>query len=85
MALAALGATVAEPRRARRLLDLTGIGVDDLRARASDPALLVAVIQFLELHEPDMMAVAQEIGVGPAELADARRKIEEGTDDKWRK
>lgn len=79
LALAALGATVADPRRAQRLLDLTGIGAEELRVRATDPALLAAVIAFLEAHEPDMMAVAQEIGVGPGELAEARRMLEEGT------
>jgi hypothetical protein len=76
VALAALAATLGDQRRAQRLLDLTGIGTDELRARAADPGLLAAVIAFLEAFEPDLLAVAQEIGVEPAELIAARRQLE---------
>jgi hypothetical protein len=76
VALAALAATLGDQRRAQRLLDLTGIGTDELRARAADPGLLAAVIAFLEAFEPDLLAVSQEIGVEPAELIAARRQLE---------
>jgi hypothetical protein len=76
VALAALAATLGDQRRAQRLLDLTGIGTDELRARAADPGLLAAVISFLEAFEPDLLAVSQEIGVEPAELIAARRQLE---------
>jgi len=78
LALAALAATLSDERRARRFLDLTGIGTDELRARAADPALLAALIAFLEAHEPDLLAVAEEVGVEPAALASARRRLESG-------
>jgi hypothetical protein len=77
LALAALAATLTDERRARRFLDLTGIGTDELRQRANDPALLAAVIRFLEAHEPDLVAVSEEIGVGPGQLAAARRELED--------
>ncbi|HEX8842232.1 MAG TPA: DUF3572 family protein [Sphingomicrobium sp.] len=76
LALAALAATLADDRRARRFLDLTGIGTDELRRRADDPALLAALIAFLEAHEPDLVSVAEEIGVEPARLAAIRRDLE---------
>ena len=76
LALAALAATLADDRRARRFLDLTGIGTDELRLRADDPALLAALIAFLEAHEPDLISVAQEIGVEPARLAAIRHDLE---------
>lgn len=76
LALAALAATLGDPRRAQRLLDLTGIGTDELRERAADPVLLAALIEFLEAHEPDLTAVCAEVGVGPAELIGARRQLE---------
>jgi len=76
IALAALAATLADDRRARRFLDLTGIGTDELRLRADDPALLAALIAFLEAHEPDLISVAQEIGVEPARLAAIRHDLE---------
>jgi hypothetical protein len=76
LALAALAATLTDERRARRFLDLTGIGTDELRRRAADPALLVALLAFLEAHEPDLLAVAAEIGAKPAELVAARAALE---------
>ena len=76
LALAALAATLTDERRAQRFLDLTGIGTDELRRRASDPALLSAVIRFLEAHEPDLVAVSEQIGVDPGQLAAARRELE---------
>jgi len=72
LALTALAATLGDERRAQRFLDLTGIGTDELRARAGDAALLVALIAFLEAHEPDLIAVAGEIGVKPEALIAAR-------------
>ena len=76
LALSALAATISDERRARRFLDLTGIGTDELRARADEPSLLAAVIGFLEAHEPDLIAVAEAIGATPAQLVDARAALE---------
>lgn len=76
IALAALAATLTDERRARRFLDVTGIGTDELRARAADPALLAALLGFLEAHEPDLLAVAESIGEKPAALVAARAALE---------
>ena len=76
VALQALGVTLRDPDRAARLLDLTGLDADELRARASESALLVAVLTFLEAHEPDLIAVAGELGLGPADLVAVRRSLE---------
>ena len=76
LALAALAATLTDERRARRFLDLTGIGTDELRARAGEPELLAALIAFLEAHEPDLIAVSEQIGVAPEMLAAARAEID---------
>ncbi|PKP93377.1 MAG: DUF3572 domain-containing protein [Alphaproteobacteria bacterium HGW-Alphaproteobacteria-16] len=76
LALTALGWTVGDSIRAQRLLDMTGLGVDDLRARAGDPAVLAAVLGFLEAYEPDLIACAEAIGVKPAELVAARATLE---------
>ena len=78
VALAALAATLGSERRAQRFIDLTGIGTDELRARAADPTLLAALLRFLEAHEPDLVAVAEEVGLEPVDLVDARRELEEG-------
>ena len=62
-----------ETKRARtRLLSLTGLDPDDLRQRAAEPEVLVAVLRFLEDHEPDLLAVADTLGMKPQELVAAR-------------
>ncbi len=78
LALAALAATLTDERRARRFLDLTGLEVDELRDRAmsGDNSLLVALLDFLESHEPDLVAVAAAVGVTPAALVAARGELE---------
>ena len=78
VALAALAATLSDERRAQRFIALTGIGTEELRARASEPALLAALLRFLEAHEPDLLVVAEAVGAKPADLVEARRELEEG-------
>ena len=77
LGLAALAATLTDERRAVRFLDLTGIGTDELRRRAGQPALLSALLAFLEAHEPDLLSVSEQIGVKPEALVAARRALEE--------
>ncbi|HEY0630284.1 MAG TPA: DUF3572 family protein [Sphingomicrobium sp.] len=76
LALQALAATLTDERRARRFLDLTGLDSDELRARAGERRLLAAVLGFLEAHEPDLVAVAQDIGIKPENLIRARAELE---------
>ncbi len=76
VALQALAVAIRDERRAERLLELSGLSPNDLRSRASDPALLAAVLAFLEAHEPDLLAVAGELEVKPEELVAARSALE---------
>jgi len=76
LALAALAATLTDERRAQRFLDLTGLDVEELRARAGERTLLAATLAFLESHEPDLVAVAQAIGTTPESLVSARAELE---------
>lgn len=76
LALTALAATLTDERRARRFLDLTGIGTDELRARAGEARLLCALLAFLEAHEPDLLSVSEEMGVKPETLVAAHRQLE---------
>ena len=77
VALLALASVVSDERRGRRFLDLSGMGTDELRDRAADPMLLAALLRFLEAHEPDLVAVAAEMGVDPATLVRARHELEQ--------
>lgn len=74
-ALEALGWIMAEPRRAQRFLDLTGLSAEDLRASASAPSTHRAVLDFLCAHEPDLLAAADALGIAPGEFADARHRL----------
>jgi Protein of unknown function (DUF3572) len=76
LALSALAATLTDERRARRFLDLSGIGTDELRRRAGEPQLLAALLRFLEGHEPDLLDVAEALHVRPQELVAAREELE---------
>lgn len=76
MALRALLWTLNEPDRAARMLAVTGLDPGDLRARAEEPALLGAVLAFLEAHEPDLLACAAGLDVSPAALVRAREQLE---------
>jgi hypothetical protein len=75
IALQALAWTLADQPRAERLLALTGLDADTLRARAGDPALLAAVLGFLASHEPDLTACADALGIAPERLVAAERSL----------
>ena len=72
MALNALVWVLQEPARADRFLGLTGLNGDDIRGRITDPALLDAVLGFLEAHEPDLVTCAKALEVQPSILVSAR-------------
>ena len=76
VALQALAVAIQDEQRADRLLALSGIAPEDLRERASDPLVLAAVLRFLEAHEPDLLAVANQLGRKPEELVAARSALE---------
>ncbi len=70
--LKALAWTLEDPSRAQRLLDLTGLTPEALRAGAGEAGILAALLDFLAGHEPDLVACAEAIGIGPADLIRAR-------------
>ncbi|USI71805.1 DUF3572 domain-containing protein [Sphingomonas morindae] len=76
VALQALAWVLTEPSRADRLLALTGLDADDLRARATEPALLAAVLGFLAGHEPDLLACTEALSLPPEALIAAQSQLE---------
>ena len=76
LALAALAATLTDARRAERFLSLTGLSPDGIRSRLTDRSLLSSCIAFLEAREPDLVSVAEDIGVKPEDLLRARLELE---------
>lgn len=76
LALAALGWTLTDDSRAERFLSLTGLTPDTLRTSLDAPETLAAALRFLEAHEPDLLACADALGIGPNDLPEARRRLE---------
>lgn len=75
LALGALGWVLGDEDRAARLLALTGMDADALRAGLGDTGVLGAVLDFLAQHEPDLIGAAQALNVNPAELMAARERL----------
>lgn len=75
MGLRALGWVLSDDSRAHRLLALTGLDADQLRARAGDRAVLASVLEFLLGHEPDLIACAETLGLRPEQLAFVTREL----------
>ena len=76
LALRALGWTLGDDARASRLLALTGLTPQTLRERIGEPALLAALLRFLEAHEPDLLACAEALATTPLRLVETRRMLE---------
>ena len=74
--LQALVWTIGDPDRASRLIAVTGLDPDDLRARAGEPAVLAAVIGYLESYEPDLVACAAALNISPEALVAAHAALE---------
>lgn len=66
---------MSDEDRAARLLALTGLTPDALRAGLGDRAVLSAVVDFLCNHESDLIAAADALGVEPQALAAARKEL----------
>lgn len=75
IALQAVVWVLSDGQRADRLLAMTGLDADTLRAGIEDRAILGALLDHLANHEPDLVACAQELGYSPAALIDARRSL----------
>jgi hypothetical protein len=73
--LRVVGWIVSDQARAERMLALTGLDPDTLRAGLTQPAVLRALLDFVLDHEPDLLACADALGVKPAEIAAARGRI----------
>ncbi len=75
LALQALGWALSEEKRAERLLSLTGLTPDGLRAAVTDRHLQAAILSFLEAHEPDLIACSVAIDASPEAIVAARREL----------
>ncbi len=75
LALRALVFVLGDEARTERLLALTGLTGDGLRAGLADPAVLGAVLDFLANHEADLIAAAAALNVAPEALGAAWERL----------
>lgn len=76
LALHALGWILADEPRAERLLGLTGLSPEGLRAALGQRSTLAAVLSFLTGHEADLIACADALAANPGQIAAAARRLE---------
>ena len=76
MAFQALAWALTDEKRADRLLSLTGLTPEGLRAGIQDRGTQAAILAFLEAHEPDLVTCADVIGVTPQAMVAARQELE---------
>ena len=76
LALEAFVWALADENRAERLLSLTGLTPERLRASINERGTQAAILSFLEAYEPDLIACAESIGVRPTSLVNARQELE---------
>ncbi len=75
LALRALAHVAGDMDLGPRFLDLTGIDVATLRARAGSSEVLTAVLGFLTAHEASLIATARALAVAPAALVRAHETL----------
>ena len=72
LAIAALGFIAGDGERLGAFLALTGIGPESLRAAAREPNFLLGVLDHVAGDEALLIAFAQEQGIDPAQVVQAR-------------
>ncbi|MEL6197256.1 MAG: DUF3572 domain-containing protein [Pseudomonadota bacterium] len=83
VAIAALTHLAAEPERIGAFLTAAGAAPGDLRDRATDPAFLGFVLDFLLGDEDSVIAFAEETGMAPEIVMQARRALPGGDVPEW--
>jgi len=83
MGLKALTYVVARDPLTQALMTTTGIGADDIRGQAQDPAFLGAVVDFLLARETDLLDFCAEEHYKPDSIVRLRAEMPGGLADVW--
>lgn len=83
MALDALAFIVENIPLRGRFLDLTGLNPDELRDRIMDPALHIAIIEFLLSHEPSLLEFTAARDIAPQLPAQAHAALTAHQSREW--
>ncbi|WP_417462049.1 DUF3572 domain-containing protein [Kordiimonas sp.] len=83
IALRAAAFIFSEDELRDRFIALSGVGVDDIRARIEDQAFLASLLEFLMGHEPDLMAFSSYSEEKPETIVKAWRALGGGEGQEW--
>lgn len=83
IALQALGWLATSEDLLPVFLGSTGLSESDLRARAGDPELLAAVLDFLLMDDAWVMAFCEDHGLDGRRLTEARAALPGGEEVHW--
>lgn len=75
IAIKALGFLAAEPERLGRFLSVTGLGPQNLRGAARQPAFLAQILAYLGSDEALLMTFAEQAGLTPHSVSRASEKL----------
>jgi len=75
LALKALAFLAHSQEEIDRFVALSGVAPADLRARADEPEILAAVLDFLLADDTRVTGFCEEAGIDPRELHAARRAL----------
>lgn len=83
LALGALTWLAGQPELWERYLAATGAAAEAVAARAADPELLAAVLDFLLTEDAMVLEFARASGMRPEEVLAARRALPGGEALEW--
>ena len=75
LAVGVLAFIAADSDRLNRFLSLTGLGPDNLRTAAADPAFLGSVLDYLVADEKLLVEFAADAGLKPEAVARAHEAL----------
>jgi hypothetical protein len=73
--LRALAHVAADPEHLQKLMDSSGLSIDELRRRAADPSLLAGVLDYLLADEAALLVFCEHAGLAPDLPARARAAL----------
>lgn len=83
LAIRALGWIAGQDEVFQAFMGATGASLSELRARAEDPAFLVAVLDFLLMQDDWVLGFAAEAGLRPEDPMQARAVLGGGDMAHW--
>jgi hypothetical protein len=75
LAISALGFLASDPERLGRFLSVTGLGPENLRAAAGEPAFLLSVLDYVAADESLLLALAGHLAIRPDAITEAHQRM----------